>query len=132
MQAVEECFTQADPSAALSSFLGTNIAALKDLTALVRSDLKPLERKVGAPEAVQPHLAHEAHGQSSLSCGNYTVLRNAVILLQVLVALITIDVHNRDIVDFLVTSKVTTPGDFGWQMQLRWVQPGVRTVPCEK
>lgn len=39
---------------------------------------------------------------------------------QVLVALITIDVHNRDIVDMLATTGVTNAAEFGWQMQLRY------------
>eukprot|EP00798_Chlamydomonas_sp_ICE-L_P002275 gene2275-8543_t len=38
----------------------------------------------------------------------------------VLVALITIDVHNRDIVDMLADSNVTSSDDFKWQMQLRY------------
>lgn len=40
-----------------------------------------------------------------------------------LVALITIDVHNRDIVEALVHEKVSSLNDFSWQMQARplWV-----------
>lgn len=39
---------------------------------------------------------------------------------QVLVALITIDVHNRDIVEALMSAKCTSRTDFTWQMQLRY------------
>ncbi len=41
-------------------------------------------------------------------------------VIQVLVALITIDVHNRDIVEALVQGKCTSKSDFTWQMQLRY------------
>ena len=36
-----------------------------------------------------------------------------------LVALITIDVHARDIVEKLNKDRVISESDFGWQMQLR-------------
>lgn len=39
---------------------------------------------------------------------------------QILVALITIDVHNRDIVESLVLKRCTSKSDFTWQMQLRY------------
>lgn len=38
-----------------------------------------------------------------------------------LVALITIDVHARDIVEQLRDQKVVDASDFNWQMQLRYV-----------
>ncbi len=37
-----------------------------------------------------------------------------------LVALITIDVHNRDIVEQLDQQGVCSASEFGWQMQLRY------------
>lgn len=37
-----------------------------------------------------------------------------------MVALITTDVHNRDVVTTLLSSGVTSTSDFGWQMQLRF------------
>ncbi len=37
-----------------------------------------------------------------------------------LAALITIDVHNRDIVESLVAKRCSSKGDFDWQMQLRY------------
>lgn len=40
--------------------------------------------------------------------------------LQILVALITIDVHNRDIVESLLLKRCTSKSDFTWQMQLRY------------
>ena len=40
--------------------------------------------------------------------------------LQVLTTLITVDVHNRDIVESLVLTKVSSATDFAWQMQLRY------------
>jgi hypothetical protein len=39
---------------------------------------------------------------------------------RVLAALITIDVHARDIVDTLHAGKVGDTNDFNWQMQLRY------------
>eukprot|EP00983_Pelagomonas_calceolata_P113827 1160026-Pelagomonas_calceolata.AAC.14 len=42
------------------------------------------------------------------------------LLPQSLGALITVDVHNRDIVESLIHSKVSKASEFGWQMQLRY------------
>lgn len=39
---------------------------------------------------------------------------------QSLGALITVDVHNRDIIENLIETKVTKASEFGWQMQLRY------------
>lgn len=39
----------------------------------------------------------------------------------VLGALITIDVHNRDIIQGLINSKVSNPYDFEWNKQMRYV-----------
>jgi hypothetical protein len=38
---------------------------------------------------------------------------------RVVVALITVDVHNRDVLSRLSQGESTTPSDFTWQMQLR-------------
>jgi hypothetical protein len=46
-RAVEACFAADDPVAALQGQLETNVAQLAALTALVRGQLSPLERKVG-------------------------------------------------------------------------------------
>ncbi len=37
-----------------------------------------------------------------------------------IVSLITMDVHNRDVVQELVRGKVSGPGDFKWHSQLRY------------
>ncbi len=37
-----------------------------------------------------------------------------------LVALITIDVHNRDILEYLVNDKTDSKNDFNWQMRIRY------------
>jgi dynein heavy chain len=37
-----------------------------------------------------------------------------------LVALITIDVHNRDIIEYLVNDKTDSKKDFNWQMRIRY------------
>jgi dynein heavy chain len=37
-----------------------------------------------------------------------------------LVALITIDVHNRDIVEYLIDDKTESKKDFNWQMRIRY------------
>lgn len=50
----------------------------------------------------------------------FTPLRFHPPHLQILVALITIDVHNRDIVESLVLKRCTSKSDFTWQMQLRY------------
>lgn len=39
---------------------------------------------------------------------------------KVLVTLITTDVHNRDVVDALISRGCTSAADFTWQMQLRY------------
>ncbi|KAK9815239.1 hypothetical protein WJX72_000483 [[Myrmecia] bisecta] len=39
---------------------------------------------------------------------------------KIMVALITVDVHNRDIVETLVAEKCVNKADFGWQRQLRY------------
>lgn len=39
---------------------------------------------------------------------------------KILVTLITIDVHARDIVEELARDNVTSSNEFGWQMQLRY------------
>ena len=37
-----------------------------------------------------------------------------------LVALITIDVHNRDIIEYLINEEATSKQDFTWQMRIRY------------
>jgi dynein heavy chain len=39
---------------------------------------------------------------------------------KILVALITTDVHNRDIVETLMNENVESINDFNWQQQLRY------------
>jgi dynein heavy chain len=39
---------------------------------------------------------------------------------QIAVALITIDVHNRDITEDLLASGVSSPHEFGWAGRLRY------------
>lgn len=43
---------------------------------------------------------------------------------RILAALITIDVHSRDIVGNLVSKNVSSTSDFEWQMQLRYYWEG--------
>lgn len=40
--------------------------------------------------------------------------------MQAVVALITADVHNRDVVGSLVQKGTSSTNDFAWQMQLRF------------
>ena len=47
--------------------------------------------------------------------GDLTKIQRAI-----LGALITIDVHNRDIIQNLIHAKVTSPGDFEWTKQQRY------------
>ena len=68
---------------AVEAWYFENVSQLADLTALVRSDLSKLERKV-------------------------------------IVALVTTDVHARDIVEDLKNSGTTSIGNFTWQQQLRY------------
>jgi dynein heavy chain, axonemal len=72
-----------DPLGAVAAWYDKNVRQLADLTALVRSNLSKLERKV-------------------------------------IVALVTTDVHARDIVEELMNSKTTSVGSFTWQQQLRY------------
>lgn len=67
----------------MSSWYDLLIKQLKQLTELIRTDLKPLYHKIA-------------------------------------VALITADVHNRDIVLNLITQEVESIHDFPWQQQLRY------------
>ncbi len=70
-------------------------------------------------------------GQLSAMCalvrGELTSLERAK-----LVALITIDVHARDIVEIMVTEKIYKEKEFGWQMRLRyyWID-GPEGEDCE-
>jgi dynein heavy chain len=48
--------------------------------------------------------------------GELTTIQRAIIG-----ALITIDVHNRDIIQSLINSKVSNPSDFEWTKQMRYV-----------
>ena len=73
----------ANSTSTLKRLHGSSVEQLTQLTALVRSELLPLERKVIVP-------------------------------------LITIDVHSRDILEQLVQERVFTASAFGWQMQLRY------------
>lgn len=68
---------------AVEAWYMDNVSQLSDLTALVRSNLTKLERKV-------------------------------------IVALVTTDVHARDIVEDLKDSGTTSIGNFTWQQQLRY------------
>ena len=72
-----------NPLQKVSDWYDKNVDQLKDLTALVRSDLSKLERAT-------------------------------------IVALVTTDVHARDIIEDLKNDAVTSPGSFKWQQQLRY------------
>ena len=48
-----------------------------------------------------------------------------------LVALITIDVHNRDIVEYLINDETQSKGDFNWQVREREREREEETV-CER
>ena len=54
--------------------------------------------------------------------GLITLVRGELTKLQrgSLVALITIDVHNRDIIEYLVNDSTTSKNDFNWQMRIRY------------
>lgn len=55
---------------------------------------------------------------------------------RLLAALITIDVHSRDIVSSLLSKGTSSTGDFEWQMQLRYYWEDddlvVRQVRCHQ
>jgi dynein heavy chain len=50
------------------------------------------------------------------------------IVRKIIVALITIEVHNRDIIDNLNKAGCDNAGDFLWQQQLRYYIEEERTV----
>ena len=79
-----------DPSSELVEWKAKVISQLNDLCALVRTDLKPLDRMK-------------------------------------LVALITLEVHYRDICETLIETNVTKEADFGWQMLPRYYWDETRT-----
>lgn len=47
------------------------------------------------------------------------------------IAIITGEVHNKDVVDMMVESEVTDPNDFNWQKQLRYYL-NVRDIEVEQ
>lgn len=70
------------------------------------------------PFAVRDHLLvlkQQLNELTALIRSNLTVIRR-----KILVALITQEVHQRDIVQKLLESKVSTCLDFQWQQQLRY------------
>ena len=72
-----------DPLGKIADWYEKNVLQLRDLTALVRSNLTKLERAT-------------------------------------IVALVTTDVHARDIIETLRDESITTAGNFLWQQQLRY------------
>lgn len=95
--AVEERLTAAS-SAALSGNPGASVAAAgKSLSGLYIELVRALEKTT---EVVRGRLS--------------PLLRKTI------VALVTLDVHNRDIVDSLIDAKCSSKSDFAWQMQLRY------------
>lgn len=46
------------------------------------------------------------------------------------VALVTAEVHNRDVLEVLVNKEVSHPQNFLWQAQLRWVCPLCLKTEC--
>jgi len=72
-----------NPLQKVSDWYDKNVDQLKDLTALVRSNLTKIERAT-------------------------------------IVALVTTDVHARDIIEDLKNDGVTSSGSFKWQQQLRY------------
>ena len=80
-----------DPASELVEWKAKVISQLNDLCALVRTDLKPLDRMK-------------------------------------LVALITLEVHYRDICETLIETNVTKEADFGWQMLPRYYWDETRTL----
>ncbi|XP_073391166.1 uncharacterized protein [Physcomitrium patens] len=73
-------------------------------------------------QAVEPELTKflkknvdQLEELSVLVCGDLHALQR-----KILTALITIDVHARDIVDNLLSNKTFKGTEFGWQMQLRY------------
>jgi len=71
-------------------------------------------RATRVSECVQLQLSHLSD-QCKLAASHITALQRMG-----LVALITIDVHNRDILEDLVREKVLSTEDFLWQMRLRY------------
>lgn len=79
----ERAMTARDPQVALAAWYDVNVKQINKLTALVRTDLSKLQRKI-------------------------------------VVALITTDVHARDIVEVLQEEQVYDVSSFEWQKQLRY------------
>lgn len=66
---------------------------------------------VGTLQAA-PDTRHSIHNVFLLHC--------VLVRSQAVVALITADVHNRDVVGSLVQKGTSSVNDFAWQMQLRF------------
>jgi dynein heavy chain len=95
--AVEERLTAASSTALAGNPGASAVAAGKSLSGLYIDLVRALEKMT---EVVRGPLT--------------PLLRKTV------VALVTLDVHNRDIVDSLIEAKCCSKSDFAWQMQLRY------------
>jgi dynein heavy chain, axonemal len=74
----------------------------------------PEVRATGVSQCLELQLSH-LRDQCQLAASKISALQRMS-----LVALITIDVHNRDILEDLVREKVHSTDDFLWQMRLRY------------
>ncbi len=107
--------------------LQTNVDQLAELTALVRGELSDLQvggcRGCRFASALLPAGLHRPSSRARPTAAAPPPADPPPWprpQRRVMGALITIDVHARDIVEQLAASGVTSSSDFGWQMQLRY------------
>lgn len=129
--------SQGTASKQLRQLHGRCMLQLEDLVELIRGPLSDLERKVrrgavsvgrifaqprGAPALLsQPLTCGHSKGLAlSNFCDVALPASKLTLRAQAVVALITADVHNRDVVGSLIQKGTSSANDFAWQMQLRF------------
>ena len=78
---------------------------------------------LGQMKAYVEEIAAQLAELAEVASGALTPLQRCAV-----VALMTSDVHSRDVVARLVTSRCSSPSDFAWQSQLRCVLSRLRCV----
>ena len=124
-----QVYWNADVLHAFSLFQSGNDSALKDFARKQQKDLDSLTRLVRSQSILPTSMkgrgtTKEQGGKERVSEEKDKEERemtssNRQLLLRKLSAVITTDVHSRDVVTKLIEDKVTSSGDFEWQKQLR-------------
>ena len=121
-QAVEAHLAAPDTASQMAAFHTAGLQQLATLTALVRSRLSPLERKLLAAlitidvhnrDIVEMLVAHKV-GWGGTRIASWSVAHNKDL------CVVPHNIHTQCVCSTLMARQVSTPGDFDWQMQLRY------------